>query len=66
MGPDILFVLKLSDGEHIWVAVQTKLSNVKAGILPKRLLLHAMKSVTPSKYFSDKVGVSYNGEQRFI
>lgn len=55
MGPDILFALKLSDGNHIWVAIQTKLSNGTKGVLPKNLLLHAMKSVTPSSYFLNKV-----------
>lgn len=55
MGPDVLFVLKLSDGSHIWVALQTKWCRGEQ--LSKQLLLHAMKSVTPSKYFLDKVGI---------
>ncbi|XP_006457031.1 hypothetical protein AGABI2DRAFT_122905 [Agaricus bisporus var. bisporus H97] len=54
MGPDVLFVLKLSDGSHIWVALQTKWCRGEQ--LSKQLLLHAMKSVTPSKYFLDKNG----------
>lgn len=57
MGPDVMFILQLSDGSHIWVALQTKWSLGEKGNLKlsKQLLLHAMKSVTPSHYFLDKV-----------
>ncbi len=57
MGPDIVFVLRLSDGSFIWVALQTKWSRGTSGNLAKSLLMQAVQSVTPSKYFLDKVSV---------
>lgn len=55
MGPDILFVLKLSDGSLVWVALQAKYSSGRNGTLSRLFLRRAMRSVTPSKYFIDKV-----------
>lgn len=55
MGPDVVFILKLSDGSFIWVALQTKWSLGTNGNLAKKLLLQAVDSVTPSKYFLYKV-----------
>jgi len=55
MGPDLLFVLKLADGSFIWVALQAKYSLGKNGSLSKLFLRNAMRSVTPSKYFVEKV-----------
>ncbi|KAF5349975.1 hypothetical protein D9756_009205 [Leucocoprinus leucothites] len=60
MGPDVIFVLQLSDQSLIWVALQTKWSIGKKGKLAKDLLLHAMKSVTPSKFFLDKNGAPFS------
>ncbi|KAF9446423.1 hypothetical protein P691DRAFT_627847, partial [Macrolepiota fuliginosa MF-IS2] len=60
MGPDVMFILRLSDGSLIWVALQTKWSRGDKGNLAKRLLLQAMKSVTPSKYFLDKNDQPYS------
>lgn len=59
MGPDVLFILKLSDGTFIWVALQAKWSEVKKNkrTLAKKLLLKAVESITPSKYFLDKVRI---------
>ncbi len=55
MGPDLLFVLRLSDKSLIWVAVQVKYSSENSKLLPKEKLRHAMRSVTPRMYFLDKV-----------
>lgn len=60
MGPDVLFVLRLEDESLIWVALQTKWSRGQGGNISKKLLLQAMKSVTPSKYFLDKVSIRSN------
>lgn len=65
MGPDVMFVLRLSDGSLIWVALQTKWSRGEQGNLAKRLLLQAMKSVTPSKYFLDKVSTPRANQPNF-
>ncbi|KAJ2918891.1 hypothetical protein MD484_g1487, partial [Candolleomyces efflorescens] len=54
MGPDIMFVLKLSDGSRIWVAVQNKYTSGKNGSMARPVLRQAMRSVTPSFYFIDK------------
>lgn len=56
MGPDILFILRLSDGSLIWVALQAKHSMGKR--LTNEVLSRAVRSVTPSKYFMGKVSVS--------
>ena len=60
MGPDIMFVLQLSDQSLIWVALQTKYSKGRKGRLEKGLLRHAIASVTPSNYFLDKVSYLIN------
>jgi hypothetical protein len=63
MGPDLLFILRLSDGSLIWVALQAKYSAGKNGSLSRNFLRHAMRSVTPCHFFLDKVifffGLSY-------
>ena len=56
MGPDLLFILRLSDGSLIWVALQAKYSTGKNGSLSRNFLRHAMRSVTPCHFFLDKVG----------
>ncbi|KAF8228667.1 hypothetical protein L208DRAFT_1424348 [Tricholoma matsutake] len=56
MGPDLLFVVKLADGSFIWVALQAKYSLGKNGSLSRLFLRHAMRSVTPSKFFVEKDG----------
>lgn len=55
MGPDLVFVLRLSDGSLIWVALQAKYSLGKNGSLSRPLLRHAFRSVTPASFFLDKV-----------
>lgn len=55
MGPDLLFVLRLSDKSLIWVAVQAKYSSGKNNLLSRPYLRRAMRSVTPCMYFIDKV-----------
>jgi hypothetical protein len=57
MGPDIMFVLRLSDGSRIWVAVQNKYTSGKNGSMARPVLRQAMRSVTPSFYFIDKVSL---------
>ncbi|XP_006457032.1 hypothetical protein AGABI2DRAFT_122906 [Agaricus bisporus var. bisporus H97] len=54
MKPDVLFVLEIEDGSRIWVALQSKWS--KQRTIMKVNAINAMKSVTPSKYFSNKHG----------
>ena len=61
MGPDLIFVLRLADGSTIWVALQAKFSSGKNGSLSRPFLRRAMRSVTPSNFFFDKV--SYIAEQ---
>lgn len=58
MGPDLLFILKLADGSLIWVALQAKYSLGKNGMLSRHFLRRAMRSVTPSTFFTDKVTIS--------
>jgi hypothetical protein len=60
MGPDVMFVLQLSDGSLIWVALQVKWSKSKGGKekLSKKLALDALRSVTPEKFFLHKVSIS--------
>lgn len=55
MGPDLLFVLRLADNSNVWVAVQAKYSIGKNGMLSRVFLRRAIRSVTPSKFFIDKV-----------
>lgn len=55
MGPDLIFVLRLSDGSLIWVVLQAKLSSGKNGVLSRDFLRHSMRSVTPALFFRDKV-----------
>ena len=55
MGPDLIFVLRLSDGSLIWVVLQAKYSLGKNGLLSRDLLRQAMRSVTPALFFRDKV-----------
>ena len=59
MGPDLLFILRLSDGSLIWVALQAKYSAGKNGSLSRNFLRHAMRSVTPCHFFLDKVSISF-------
>ncbi|KAF8152550.1 hypothetical protein B0H34DRAFT_663642 [Crassisporium funariophilum] len=60
MGPDLLFVLRLSDGSFIWVALQAKYSLGKNGQLSRPFLRRAMRSVTPSTFFFDKEGKRFS------
>jgi len=55
MGPDLVFVMRLSDGSMIWVALQAKYSLGVNGTLSRSFLRRAMRSVTPSCFFLDKV-----------
>lgn len=57
MGPDILFILRLSKGGSIWVALQAKYS--KRSELANELMSRAVRSVTPSEYFLNRVRVSW-------
>lgn len=57
MGPDLIFILQLSDDSLIWVAVQGKHSGKPNDSLGKELLLKAMRSVTPSKFFLFQVSI---------
>jgi hypothetical protein len=59
MGPDLLFVVRLADGSCIWVALQAKYSLGKNGSLKRGFLRRAMRSVTPSKFFIEKVRPSF-------
>ncbi|KAJ6617947.1 hypothetical protein B0H10DRAFT_1279962 [Mycena sp. CBHHK59/15] len=52
MGPDILFILELSDGSRIWVAVQSKFSS--SNCLPKDVLIKAMATVAPEEYYGSR------------
>ncbi|KAF8808854.1 hypothetical protein BYT27DRAFT_7285678 [Phlegmacium glaucopus] len=60
MGPDLMFVLRLSDGSLIWVALQAKYSKGIDGSLSRQFLRHALRSVTPRKFFLDKDGKVYS------
>lgn len=55
MGPDLIFILSLSDGSLIWVVIQAKYSLGKNGLLSRPCLRRAMHSVTPTSFFLDKV-----------
>ena len=59
MGPDLIFILRLSDGSLIWVALQAKYSTGKQGSLSRNLLRRAMRSVTPCHFFLDKVSIFF-------
>jgi hypothetical protein len=55
MGPDLIFILRLSDSSLIWVVLQAKYSLGKNGTLSRAYLRQAMRSVTPALFFRDKV-----------
>jgi hypothetical protein len=55
MGPDLLFILRLEDGKKIWVAVQSKYES--SDLLTASKLKKAIRSLTPSNYFSSTVPV---------
>lgn len=56
MGPDVIFVLELSNKKLIWVALQVKYSESNGNrSLDKSTLEHAVRSVTPKHFFRDKV-----------
>ena len=57
MGPDLLFVLQLAKGEYLWVAVQSKYSS---DALSDHDMEKAIRSVTPSAFYVDKVGYWLN------
>lgn len=54
MGPDLIFILRLSDGSLIWVVLQAKYSLGKNGSLSRHFLRQALRSVTPASFFLDK------------
>lgn len=54
MGPDLIFILRLSDGSLIWVVLQAKYSVGKNGSLSRKFLRQAMRSVTPASFFLGK------------
>ncbi|KAF9522898.1 hypothetical protein CPB83DRAFT_776352 [Crepidotus variabilis] len=56
MGPDLVFVLRLSGGSLIWVVLQAKYCARKEGKLARESLRQAVKSVTPSCFWLDKNG----------
>ncbi|KAH9475550.1 hypothetical protein JR316_0012665 [Psilocybe cubensis] len=60
MGPDLVFVLRLSDGSLIWVVLQAKYSLGKNGTLSRPNLRKSMRSVTPSYFFLDKDGKHFS------
>ncbi|KAJ7622894.1 hypothetical protein DFH06DRAFT_760162 [Mycena polygramma] len=53
MGPDILFVLRLMDQSHIWVALQSKFSN--ANSLPSDVIQKAIPTVTPGQFYGLRI-----------
>ena len=57
MGPDLIFILRLSDGSLIWVVLQAKYSTGKNGSLSRNFLRRALRSVTPRHFFLDKVSL---------
>lgn len=57
MGPDLMFILRLSDGSLIWVALQAKYSKGINGSLSRKFLRHAVRSVTPCNFFLNKVSM---------
>ncbi|KAJ7098652.1 hypothetical protein B0H15DRAFT_797342 [Mycena belliarum] len=50
MGPDLFFIVKLEDNSRIWVALQSKYHS--KSLLEPAVLRGAVRSVTPSSYFS--------------
>ncbi|KAF9482872.1 hypothetical protein BDN70DRAFT_379948 [Pholiota conissans] len=62
MGPDLLFILRLSDSSLIWVALQAKysLGTGNSKTLSRLYLRRAMRSVTPSEFFIDKEGRQFS------
>ncbi|KAL1729173.1 hypothetical protein EV714DRAFT_273955 [Schizophyllum commune] len=55
-GPDLIFVLRLSTGEHVWAAVQCKYHSHPSPFLTSRLPTtnDAVRSTTPNKYYISK------------
>jgi hypothetical protein len=62
MGPDLIFVLRLSDGSLIWVVLQAKFSEGtnKNGTVRRSMLRQALRSLTPSLFFLDKASKQQN------
>ncbi|KAF8970889.1 hypothetical protein BDZ97DRAFT_1694140 [Flammula alnicola] len=60
MGPDLIFVLRLSDRSLVWVALQAKYSLGRNNLLSRPFLRRAMRSVTPSSFFIDKEGKRFS------
>jgi hypothetical protein len=54
MGPDLLFALRLSEDRYLWVVVQAKYCSEAK--LSREDTAKALKSVTPSQFFVNKVG----------
>ncbi|KAF8325965.1 hypothetical protein F5887DRAFT_900391 [Amanita rubescens] len=52
MGPDVIFVLELYNGQLLWVALQAKYSE---NFLDNKTMEDAIRSVTPKKFFRFKV-----------
>lgn len=55
-GPDLIFVLRLETGELVWVVVQTKFQS--NGEMREDDSQNAVKTVTPSRFFTYKVRYS--------
>ncbi|KAK2467560.1 hypothetical protein APHAL10511_000415 [Amanita phalloides] len=53
MGPDIIFVLRLSNDKLLWVALQAKLCFSR---IDRERVKKAVRSVTPKNFFLDKDG----------
>jgi hypothetical protein len=52
MGPDVIFVLELYNGQLLWVTLQAKYSE---NFLDNKTMKDAVRSVTPKKFFRFKV-----------
>ncbi|KAL1742979.1 hypothetical protein HDZ31DRAFT_18148, partial [Schizophyllum fasciatum] len=66
MGPDIFFLLRLSDGKLMWVAVQCKY-DVPTALTFKsnsKVLQTAARSITPSQFFIPKSGATHMAFRR--
>ncbi|KAK7044956.1 hypothetical protein R3P38DRAFT_3259014 [Favolaschia claudopus] len=56
MGPDLLFALKLEDGHHLWVALQSKWQERKGtNLLDAGVLKLALATIKPSKFFESQM-----------
>ncbi|KIL61574.1 hypothetical protein M378DRAFT_166683 [Amanita muscaria Koide BX008] len=65
MGPDVIFVLELTNKKLIWVALQVKYSKSNGNkSLDKSTLEHAVRTVTPQHFFRDKNGAEFSPESR--